>query len=319
MGERKYVSKPWINWWDYEKIQKCTTTLLSLHKHNNTYTEACTCLPCPITLCFDTHSFMWDGSVSSSCLYQYDLHQPSGWERREKSQRPCAKHLQECREWAQGKQFMTGSYQPLKPSQRREQFICQEVKIFQWRGGNDSWKKKLPFLWSFQRVWSHAHGMKMQTWNWKQKLVVSLSLWSLPTTSPHSWTICQQILYIQYMWTCYGCLQIVLISLFQHHISLMYCTLSLTLSCLRRYAFSPSREVITVQHSVLTAFWQFVSASILSLLTGGCSASEQNSLGNMGSGEKNVLSRRIAPVYLLKKRVSSTNTEKLEPSFKQLP
>ena len=181
------------------------TTLPSLHKHNNTYTEACTCLPCPVTPSFDIHPFRRNGSVSSSCLYQYDCLQPSGWEWRERSQRSCAKHLQECRGWAEGKQFLTGSYQPLTPSQRTEQFICQEVQIFQRHGGNDSWEKKLPFLGSFQRVRSHAHGMKIQTWNWKQKWLFSCHCKAFPQT-PHYWTTCHQILYIQYMWTYYGCL-----------------------------------------------------------------------------------------------------------------
>lgn len=95
------------------------------------------------------------------------------------------------------------------------------------------------------------------------------------------------------------------------------------LSFLTLNAFSLSREVITVQHNVLTAFWQFMSASVLGLLTQrGRSASEQNSPGRIVWDEKkNVeVGLWIAPVYLLKKCVfiSPTHTNKLEPLFKQL-
>lgn len=85
-------------------------------------------------------------------------------------------------------------------------------------------------------------------------------------------------------------------------------------------------------HSVLTAFWQFMSASILNFLTQrGCSASEQ--IPNETWDEKLFHDENIfyllyklwiAPVYLLKKCVfilthMSELPKKLKPSFEQLP
>ena len=137
-------------------------------------------------------------------------------ESEEKSQKSCAKHLQECREWAQGKQFMTGCNQQLTPSQRTEQFIYQEVKIFQWCGGNDSWKIKLLFLRSFQRVQSGCFIVIV-----KPSHNASTLMNHLPADFVHT-------VYVNLLWLSLNSSDF---SLLTPHQYCMYCALSLTLSC----------------------------------------------------------------------------------------
>lgn len=113
------------------------------------------------------HSFTLSGEMEAChALILMDVISSSHLDESEEREvkHSCAKHLEECRKWAEKRLLQTGSHQRLTPSQTTSNLCVKMINIssgtvecVQTDGGSSShsWRE-------FQRAQSHAH--KMKTW-----------------------------------------------------------------------------------------------------------------------------------------------------------